>query len=115
MSAQKWPRSTTRTLHHVRGVLFGLPGDRASIKKYIGPHALLKAFLRVMDRVDSSPGERLKDLDQAMAFSGATPFFNCIDACPKGLNPTQASRRCGSSFNSAKPSKRLGPNATIAE
>lgn len=57
---------------------------------YIGPHALLKAFLRIMDPRDSSPGERLADLDRGDGVFRCHTIFNCIDACPKGLNPTQA-------------------------
>ncbi len=59
-------------------------------KKYIGPHALLKAFLRIMDPRDSAPAERLEDLDQGDGVYRCHTIFNCIDACPKGLNPTQA-------------------------
>jgi succinate dehydrogenase / fumarate reductase iron-sulfur subunit len=59
-------------------------------KKYIGPHALLKAFLRVLDPRDSIPGERLKDLSGTDGVYRCHTIFNCIDACPKGLNPTQA-------------------------
>lgn len=59
-------------------------------KRYIGPHALLKAFLRVLDPRDNAPGERLLDLDQGDGVFRCHTIFNCIDACPKGLNPTQA-------------------------
>jgi succinate dehydrogenase / fumarate reductase iron-sulfur subunit len=59
-------------------------------KEYIGPHALLKAFLRVLDPRDSSPTERLQDLDGGDGVYRCHTIFNCIDACPKGLNPTEA-------------------------
>ncbi|NOZ72546.1 MAG: succinate dehydrogenase iron-sulfur subunit [Chloroflexi bacterium] len=59
-------------------------------KRYIGPHALLKAFMRVLDPRDAAPGERLADLDGADGVYRCHTVFNCIDACPKGLNPTQA-------------------------
>ncbi|NUQ37004.1 MAG: succinate dehydrogenase iron-sulfur subunit [Caldilineales bacterium] len=59
-------------------------------KKYIGPHALLKAFLRVLDPRDAIPGERLADLDGSDGVYRCHTIFNCIDACPKGLNPTEA-------------------------
>lgn len=59
-------------------------------KKYLGPHALLKAFLRVLDPRDSEPGERLEIVSQADGVARCHNIFNCIDACPKGLNPTQA-------------------------
>lgn len=59
-------------------------------KEYIGPHALLKAFLRVNDPRDVAPGERLADLAGGDGVYRCHTIFNCIDACPKGLNPTQA-------------------------
>lgn len=62
----------------------------AMTKEYIGPHALLKAFLRVLDPRDAAPGERLADLDGGDGVYRCHTIFNCIDACPKNLNPTQA-------------------------
>lgn len=59
-------------------------------KKYIGPHALLKSFLRVLDPRDSRPAERLEDVAGSDGVYRCHTIFNCIDACPKGLNPTQA-------------------------
>lgn len=59
-------------------------------KQYIGPHALLKGFLRVMDPRDSAPGERLIDLGSDEGAYRCHTIFNCIDACPKHLNPTKA-------------------------
>ena len=59
-------------------------------KQYIGPHALLKSFLRVMDPRDSAPAERLADLDGGDGVFRCHTIFNCIDACPKGLDPTKA-------------------------
>jgi len=59
-------------------------------KKYIGPHALLKAFLRVLDPRDTEPTDRLSDLAGSDGVYRCHTIFNCIDACPKELNPTQA-------------------------
>jgi succinate dehydrogenase / fumarate reductase, iron-sulfur subunit len=59
-------------------------------KKYIGPHALLKAFLRVLDPRDGAPAERLEIVGGDDGVFRCHTIFNCIDACPKGLNPTQA-------------------------
>ncbi len=59
-------------------------------KQYIGPHALLKAFLRVLDPRDTEPAERLADLSGSDGVYRCHTIFNCIDACPKDLNPTQA-------------------------
>jgi len=62
----------------------------AMTKRYVGPHALLKAFLRVLDPRDVAVDERLRDLDGDDGVYRCHTIFNCIDACPKGLNPTQA-------------------------
>jgi succinate dehydrogenase / fumarate reductase iron-sulfur subunit len=59
-------------------------------KKYIGPHALLKAFLRVLDPRDSDPSARLADVSGDDGVFRCHTIFNCIDACPKDLNPTEA-------------------------
>ena len=59
-------------------------------KEYIGPHALLKAFLRVLDPRDNAPEERLDDLAGGDGVYRCHTIFNCIDACPKELDPTQA-------------------------
>lgn len=59
-------------------------------KQYIGPHALLKSLLRVLDPRDSIPAERLADVAGGDGVYRCHTIFNCIDACPKGLNPTQA-------------------------
>ena len=59
-------------------------------KEYIGPHALLKSFLRVMDPRDTIPGERLETVGDSDGVYRCHTIFNCIDACPKGLNPTEA-------------------------
>lgn len=62
----------------------------AMTKEYIGPHALLKSFLRVLDPRDTIPGERLKEVSGHDGAYRCHTIFNCIDACPKNLNPTQA-------------------------
>jgi len=62
----------------------------AMTKHYVGPHAALKAFLRVLDPRDTAPAERLADLAGDDGVYRCHTIFNCIDACPKNLNPTQA-------------------------
>lgn len=59
-------------------------------KKYIGPHALLKSFLRVIDPRDTIPSARLADLTGTDGVYRCHTIFNCIDACPKNLDPTKA-------------------------
>jgi succinate dehydrogenase / fumarate reductase iron-sulfur subunit len=59
-------------------------------KEYIGPHALLKNFMRVLDPRDSIPGERLQEVSGGDGVARCHTIFNCIDACPKHLDPTRA-------------------------
>ena len=61
-----------------------------TFKSYIGPHALLKGYLRVIDPRDSAPGERLVELGTSEGVFRCHTIFNCIDACPKNLDPTKA-------------------------
>lgn len=62
----------------------------ATNKQYIGPHALLKSFLRVLDPRDSAPAERLAEVGTGEGVYRCHTIFNCIDACPKELDPTKA-------------------------
>lgn len=57
---------------------------------YIGPHALLKSFLRVLDPRDAAAGERLQEVGTHEGAFRCHTIFNCIDACPKNLDPTKA-------------------------
>lgn len=57
---------------------------------YIGPHALLKSFLRVLDPRDDAALIRLEDVGTDEGVYRCHTIFNCIDACPKGLDPTRA-------------------------
>lgn len=62
----------------------------AGNKNYLGPHAMLKTFLRVMDPRDQVPEERLDMIANANGAFRCHQVVNCIDACPKGLNPAKA-------------------------
>ena len=57
--------------------------------KYIGPHALQKQYMRVMDPRDSATAERLDEVEQHDGIYGCRTVGTCITDCPKGLNPTQ--------------------------
>ncbi|HUE26805.1 MAG TPA: succinate dehydrogenase iron-sulfur subunit [Solirubrobacteraceae bacterium] len=55
---------------------------------FIGPAALSKAYRFVGDPRDAEPLERLNDLSQDQhGIYDCTHCFNCIDACPKGVDP----------------------------
>jgi succinate dehydrogenase / fumarate reductase iron-sulfur subunit len=55
---------------------------------FIGPAALSKAYRFVGDPRDAEHAERLKDLSEdEHGLYDCTHCFNCIDACPKGVDP----------------------------
>ena len=59
-------------------------------KEYIGPHAFLKAYRFVADTRDEAPREHLGPLDDKHGLWRCHTIFNCVEACPKDLNPTKA-------------------------
>jgi succinate dehydrogenase / fumarate reductase iron-sulfur subunit len=55
---------------------------------FAGPAALAKAYRFVGDPRDAEHAERLKDLaEDPHGIYDCTHCFNCIDACPKGVDP----------------------------
>ena len=58
--------------------------------KFLGPAALLQAARFVLDSRDDATEQRLDDLDGPYRLFRCHTIMNCVDACPKGLNPTQA-------------------------
>ncbi len=71
-------------------------------KEYIGPHALLKSFMRVIDPRDTIPVERLEDVSHGDGVARCHTIFNCIDACPKHLDPTKAIETLRSLYSKRK-------------
>ncbi len=68
---------------------------------FAGPAALAKAYRFVGDPRDAEHQERLKDLSEdPHGIYDCTHCFNCIDACPKGVDPMsqimRLRRRAGS-------------------
>jgi len=60
-------------------------GDR-----FMGPAVLLQADRWVKDSRDEATGERLDQLEDAFKLYRCHQIMNCMEACPKGLNPTKA-------------------------
>lgn len=58
--------------------------------KYMGPAALLQAYRFIVDSRDTSTQERLADLTDPFSVFRCRGIMNCIDVCPKGLNPLKA-------------------------
>jgi succinate dehydrogenase / fumarate reductase, iron-sulfur subunit len=70
---------------------------------FAGPAALAKAYRFVGDPRDAEPYERLKDLaEDKHGMYDCTHCFNCIDACPKGVDPMsqimRLRRKAGSDY-----------------
>lgn len=62
----------------------------AGNKMYVGPHALQKALQRILDPRDTIPEERLDLIADSNGPFRCHQVLNCIDACPKGLNPAKS-------------------------
>jgi len=60
-------------------------GDR-----FLGPAVLLQMDRWVKDSRDEALGERLDQVEDAFKLYRCHQIMNCMEACPKGLNPTAA-------------------------
>lgn len=58
--------------------------------KFVGPSGLLQSYRFLADSRDTADAERLDDLKDAFSVFRCRGIMNCVDSCPKGLNPTQA-------------------------
>lgn len=59
-------------------------------KQYIGPHGFLKAYRFVADSRDEGQQQHMEALDDKHGLWRCHTIFNCVEACPKDLNPTKA-------------------------
>ncbi len=60
-------------------------GDR-----FLGPATLLQADRWIKDSRDEATGERLDQLEDEFKLYRCHQIMNCMEACPKDLNPTKA-------------------------
>ena len=58
--------------------------------KFVGPSGLLQAYRFIADTRDQATAERLDDLEDPYRLFRCHSIMNCVDVCPKGLNPTGA-------------------------
>jgi len=58
--------------------------------KFVGPAGLLMAYRFIADTRDQATNERLSDLEDPYRLFRCHSIMNCVDVCPKGLNPTKA-------------------------
>ncbi len=58
--------------------------------KFVGPAGLLAAYRFIADTRDQATSERLDNLEDPYRLFRCHTIMNCVDVCPKGLNPTKA-------------------------
>lgn len=58
--------------------------------RFLGPAALLQASRFIEDSRDEATDERLQQLDDAYKLYRCHTIMNCVQVCPKELNPTKA-------------------------
>jgi len=58
--------------------------------KFVGPAGLLQAYRFIADTRDQATSERLDNLEDPYRLFRCHTIMNCVDVCPKGLNPTKA-------------------------
>lgn len=58
--------------------------------KFVGPAGLLAAYRFIADTRDDSTSERLDNLEDPYRLFRCHTIMNCVDVCPKHLNPTLA-------------------------
>jgi succinate dehydrogenase / fumarate reductase iron-sulfur subunit len=58
--------------------------------KFVGPAGLLQAYRFIADTRDHATSERLDNLEDPYRLFRCHTIMNCVDVCPKELNPTEA-------------------------
>lgn len=58
--------------------------------KFVGPAGLLQAYRFIVDSRDDASAARLDDLEDPYRLFRCRTIMNCVDVCPKGLNPARA-------------------------
>ena len=76
------------------GACYGACGIKGSSDEYLGPAAINKAFLRLMDPRDTATRERLDVLNEERGgVWRCHTQFNCTAVCPKGITLTDSISR----------------------
>jgi succinate dehydrogenase / fumarate reductase iron-sulfur subunit len=58
--------------------------------KFVGPAGLLQAYRFIADTRDQETSQRLDNLEDPYRLFRCHSIMNCVDVCPKNLNPTKA-------------------------
>jgi succinate dehydrogenase / fumarate reductase, iron-sulfur subunit len=72
------------------GACYSVCGIVGSNADYLGPAAINRAMLRLLDPRDDNVDERLKILNDETGVWRCHTQFNCVAACPKGINLTDS-------------------------
>jgi succinate dehydrogenase/fumarate reductase iron-sulfur protein len=76
------------------GICHGACGVKATSTEYLGPAAINKAFLRLLDPRDIAITERIAPLNEERGgVWRCHTQFNCTAACPKGISLTDSITR----------------------
>ena len=76
------------------GACYAACGIAGSNKGYLGPAAINKAMLRLLDPRDAAVDERLDVIDaEREGVWRCHTQYNCVAACPKGINLTDSIMR----------------------
>ena len=57
---------------------------------YVGPAAIVNAHRFIFDSRDTAHAERLEIMADADGVWRCRTVFNCVEACPRGINVTRA-------------------------
>ena len=58
--------------------------------EYVGPAAIVQAHRFIFDSRDQLTEERLEVMNDVMGVWRCRTIFNCVEACPRGINVTKA-------------------------
>jgi len=58
--------------------------------KFVGPAGLLTSYRFIVETRDTETTERLEELKDPYSAFRCRSIMNCVQVCPKGLNPTKA-------------------------
>jgi len=76
------------------GICYGACGVKTTSSEYLGPAAINKAFLRLMDPRDIAVDDRIAPLNEERGgVWRCHTQFNCTAACPKGITLTDSITR----------------------
>jgi succinate dehydrogenase / fumarate reductase iron-sulfur subunit len=90
------------------GICYGACGVKSTSGEYLGPAAINKAYLRLMDPRDIAIEERMAPLNEERGgVWRCHTQFNCTAACPKGITLTDSITRLKRAMLSPRKFEKL--------